>query len=249
VALAVDSSTLESDTDAIKTFLPVAPTPEDPLVSVNEDDVAADQALPVDQQQGLVANDIQQFKLSYPYNEKDADVYGWEFNIQHNFGESGFGVIANYTNAWSDVNYVNTPTTTPCEFQSQRDAGQKCMITQFALSGLSDSANFIAFYDKNGLNARIAYNWRDDFFAGDGQSQGAFYDDNGDQIGNNPTFVKDYAQVDMSASYEISDNLTIFMDGINITDEGYKNYGRTERQALRVGNTGPRYNVGFRYNF
>ena len=249
VALAVDPSTLESDTDAIKTFLPVAPTPEDPLVSVNEDDVAADQALPVDQQQGLVANDIQQFKLSYPYNEKDADVYGWEFNIQHNFGESGFGVIANYTNAWSDVNYVNTPTTTPCESQAQRDAGQKCMITQFALSGLSDSANFIAFYDKNGLNARIAYNWRDDFFSGDGQSQGAFYDDNGDQIGNNPTFVKDYAQVDMSASYEISDNLTIFMDGINITDEGYKSYGRTERQALRVGNTGPRYNVGFRYNF
>jgi outer membrane receptor protein involved in Fe transport len=53
----------------------------------------------------------------------------------------------------------------------------------------------------------------------------------------------------MSASYEFSDNLTVFIDGINITDEGYKNYGRTERQALRVGNTGPRYNVGFRYNF
>ncbi|MFL2499268.1 MAG: TonB-dependent receptor [Porticoccaceae bacterium] len=249
VANAVNNDITLSDSDAIKPYLPDAPTPENPLVSVNEDDVAADQALPEDQQQGLVANDIQTFVLSYPDNQKDADVYGWEFNIQHNFGESGFGVIANYTNAWSNVNYVNTPTTEPCEFQAERDAGQKCMITQFALSGLSDSANFIAFYDKNGLNARIAYNWRDDFFAGDGQSQGAFYDDNGDQIGNNPTFVKDYAQVDMSASYEISDNLTIFMDGINITDEGYKNYGRTERQALRVGNTGPRYNLGFRYNF
>jgi TonB-dependent receptor len=244
VANAANNDIALSDDKDIKPYLPEEPTIENPLVSVNEDDVAADQALPEDQQQGLVANDIQTFKLSYPFNDKDADVYGWEFNIQHNFGESGFGFIANYTNAWSDVNYVNTPTTDPCLQESI------CyLIPQFALSGLSDSANFIAFYDKDGLNARIAYNWRDDFFAGDGQSQGAFYDDNGNQIGQNPTFVKDYAQVDMSASYEFSDNLTVFIDGINITDEGYKNYGRTERQALRVGNTGPRYNVGFRYNF
>lgn len=224
-------------------------TPETPLYSVNEDEVAADQALPEEEQLGLIANDVQVFNLSYPFNEKDANVYGWEFNIQHNFGESGFGFIANYTNAWSDVGYVNTPTTTPCESEADRDAGKKCMITQFALSGLSDSANLIAFYDKDGLNARIAYNWRDDFFAGDGQGQGAFYDDDGSQIGNNPTFVKDYAQVDISASYEFSDNLTVFIDGINVTDEGYKNYGRTERQALRVGNTGPRYNLGLRYDF
>ena len=249
VANAVDSTVTLNDANEIKKYLPEEPTPDAPLYSVNEDDVALDQALPADEQQGLVANGIQVFNLSYPFNEKDADVYGWEFNIQHNFGETGFGFIANYTNAWSDVGYVNTPTTEPCESQADRDAGKRCMITQFALSGLSDSANLIAFYDKDGLNARIAYNWRDDFFAGDGQSQGAFYDDNGDQIGNNPTFVKDYAQVDISASYEFSDNLTIFMDGINVTDEGYKNYGRTERQALRVGNTGPRYNLGIRYDF
>ena len=145
---------------AIKEYLPYVPTSDNPLMS---DDT----------------NDPLLFSsLSYPVNQKDANVYGWEFNIQHNFGETGFGVIANYTRAWSDVGYVAIPTTTPCP-EGLIDTSAKCMISQFALSGLSDSANFIAFYDKDGLNARIAYNWRDDFFAGDGQDQGGFYDDDG----------------------------------------------------------------------
>ena len=214
---------------AIKEYLPYVPTSDNPLMS---DDT----------------NGPLYFSLSYPVNQKDANVYGWEFNIQHNFGESGFGVIANYTKAWSDVGYIATPTTTPCP-EELIDTSAKCMISQFALSGLSDSANFIAFYDKDGLNARIAYNWRDDFFQGDGQDQGGFYDDDERQIGNNPTQIQDYGQIDVSASYEFSDNLSIFMDGINVTNEGYRNYGRTERQTLRSGQTGARYNLGVRYNF
>ena len=214
---------------AIKEYLPYVPTSDNPLMS---DDT----------------NGPLYFSLSYPVNQKDANVYGWEFNIQHNFGESGFGVIANYTKAWSDVGYITTPTTMPCP-EELIDTSAKCMISQFALSGLSDSANFIAFYDKDGLNARIAYNWRDDFFQGDGQDQGGFYDDDERQIGNNPTHIQDYGQIDVSASYEFSDNLSIFMDGINVTNEGYRNYGRTERQTLRSGQTGARYNLGVRYNF
>ncbi|MGB1327875.1 MAG: TonB-dependent receptor [Porticoccaceae bacterium] len=229
-ANAVDSTVAYDDASKIKKYLETEPTPEAPLYSDS-------------------SNEVQVFNLTSPVNEKDANVYGWEFNLQHNFGESGFGVIANYTNAWSDVGYVATPTTQPCESQADRDLGKVCMLTQFALPGLSDSANLIAFYDKDGLNARVAYNWRDDFFAGDGQDAGAFYNNATGQIGNNPTFVKDYAQVDISASYEFSDNLTVFIDGINITDESYKTYGRTERQVIQVGNTGPRYNLGLRYDF
>ena len=219
-----------NDYAAIKEKLPELPTSDDPLMSTPD-------------------NDPLLFSLSYPVNQKDANVYGWEFNIQHNFGETGFGVIANYTRAWSDVGYVAIPTTEPCP-EELIDTSAKCMISQFALSGLSDSANLIAFYDKDGLNARIAYNWRDDFFNGDGQGQGAFYDDDGERrIGNNPTQTQAYGQVDISASYEFSDNLSVFMDGINVTNEGYRLYGRTERQTLRSGQTGARYNLGVRYNF
>ena len=220
---------LEKIQTSIKEYLEFVPTSDNPLVS-NED------------------NNPLLFSLSYPVNQKDANVYGWEFNVQHSFGESGYGVIANYTKAWSNVGYIDVPTTTPCP-EELIDSNAKCMISQFALSGLSDSANLIAFYDKDGLNARVAYNWRDDFWVGYGQDQGAFYDDDERAIGNSPTQTQAYGQVDLSASYEIDDNLSIFMDGINVTNEGYRNYGRAKRQTLRAGQTGARYNLGVRYKF
>jgi hypothetical protein len=34
---------------------------------------------------------------------------------------------------------------------------------QFALLGLSDTANATLIYDKHGISARLAYNWRDKF--------------------------------------------------------------------------------------
>ncbi len=34
---------------------------------------------------------------------------------------------------------------------------------QFALPGLSDTLNLVGIYEKDGLSARLAYNWRDDF--------------------------------------------------------------------------------------
>ena len=64
---------------------------------------------------------------------KSATLDGWEFNVQHIFGESGFGVAANYTLVDSDLTYDN------------QNRGE-----QFALEGLSDSANLVAFYEKYG---------------------------------------------------------------------------------------------------
>ena len=36
---------------------------------------------------------------------------------------------------------------------------------QFALEGLSDSANLVGFYENYGWSVRAAYNWRDEFLA------------------------------------------------------------------------------------
>jgi TonB-dependent receptor len=192
-------------------------------------------------------NDKAVFQLNRPINEKEALVYGWEFNLQHNFGESGFGVIANYTKPWADVAYNNIITTKPCPEGSAED--KVCVEPQFALVGLSESANLIAFYDKDGFSTRIAYNWRDDFYGGDGQDEGAAYDTKGDFIANNPQNTQAYAQVDLSATYEINDNLTIMFDGINVTDSTLRRYGREKLQVLGVSQNGPRYNLGLRYTF
>ena len=77
-------------------------------------------------------------------------------------------------------------------------------VSQFALTGLSDSANAVLFYDKNGIQARVAYNWRDKFLASSGP-------------GRNPTYVEAYGQLDASASYEFRKGMTVFVEGINLT--------------------------------
>ena len=108
------------------------------------------------------------------------------------------------------------------------------------INGLSDSANFIAFYDQEGIQARLAYNWRDDFLAGIGQAQG---------LTTNPTHTRAYGQWDFNVSYEYDDNFTVFVEGINIAGAVAKNYGRLESQVLGVYQGGARYNFGARFKF
>ncbi|MYF31065.1 MAG: TonB-dependent receptor [Gammaproteobacteria bacterium] len=161
------------------------------------------------------------FILTVPVNIEQATMRGWEFVVQHNFGETGFGFIANATIVDADVGYD--------DFSLEQ---------QFVLTGLSDSANLIVFYDKNDINVRLAYNWRDDFLAGTGQSN----------VGAGPpTYVGAYQQLDMSASYWITDTMQVYVDAINVTDETTHLYGRDRLQTLFAGQAGPRYSIGFRY--
>lgn len=173
---------------------------------------------------GNASNDPLTFTVAVPTNEKTAKVDGVEMNWQHNFGDTGYGFIVNATFANANVAY-----------------DPLLLEQQFVLNGLSDSANFIGFYDKDGFQARFAYNWRDQFLGGIGQSQGS--------SAINPTQIRAYGQLDISASYEVNDNLTVFFDGINVTESDFRVYGRESMQALQAGQTGARYNLGIRYTF
>lgn len=163
------------------------------------------------------------FRVIVPANQDEDTVDGWEFNIQHNFGGTGFGFIANGTIVDSKTSYDNM------------DLSQ-----QFVVSGISDSANLIGFYEKHGLSIRIAYNWRDKFLSGTGQANVG---------GIPPTYVDEYDQIDIGASYTFGNNLQVFLDAINITDETTYVYGRTTGQVLFAAQQGPRYNLGLRYTF
>ncbi|MCY3565445.1 MAG: TonB-dependent receptor, partial [Gammaproteobacteria bacterium] len=124
------------------------------------------------------------FNLTVPVNIEQAQMEGWEVVVQHNFGDTGFGLIANATIVDADVGYDNFS-----------------LAQQFVLTGLSDSANFIAFYDQNDISVRVAYNWRDDFLAGTGQAN----------VGAGPpTYVAAYQQVDVSASWWVTENWQVF---------------------------------------
>lgn len=161
------------------------------------------------------------FNITSFVNEEDASFDGYEFAVQHTFGESGFGVLANYTISDSNTHFDNM-----------------LLEGQFALTGLSDTANLIGFYEKDGVQLRISYNWRDEFLSG-----------TGDGTGPNPTYVEAYDQIDLSASYDITENLTIFLEGLNVTNEYIRTHSRSSTLVNGVYTGGARYNIGARYTF
>lgn len=160
------------------------------------------------------------FQINTPVNnDQTAKLYGFEFAVQHSFWDTGFGAILNYTIVRGDATYDNA---------------QPASVTQFALVGLSDSANAVLFYDKHGIQARIAYNWREKFLT----SSGA-----------NPVYIEDYGQIDASASYEFMPGLTVFGEVINLTGEGRRGHRRSDRNATFVSPGYARYAAGVRFNF
>jgi TonB-dependent receptor len=169
---------------------------------------------------GVAEDDLFNFQITQPFNsDQTANIHGWEFAVQHRFWETGFGTILNYTIVRGNALYDNT--VDPA-------------VGQFALPGLSDSANAVLYYDKSGLQARVAYNWRDEFYAG-----GAF----------DPTYVEAYGQIDASASYEFIRGLTGFVEAINLTGEGRRGHRRSENFVTFAQPGYARYSAGVRFTF
>jgi TonB-dependent receptor len=163
--------------------------------------------------------------ITQPYNAPDTkNVYGIEIALQHLIGETGFGFGINATLVEGDV-----------EFDVDS------LTQQTPLTGLSDSANFQAFYEKYGLSVKVTYAWRDEYLIGVGQDQGS--------SDNPPQFAKEFGQWDMSVNYDVSERLTVFAEGINLTNETEQGFGRYEEQFLFAREYGPRYSVGVRYSF
>ncbi|SHG76162.1 TonB-dependent receptor [Ferrimonas marina] len=174
----------------------------------------------------IVANPddpVAEWLISRPNNVEDLSVRGWEVAIQHMFGESGFGVAANATFVSGDTSY-----------------DVERVDEQFALPGLSDSANFTVFYDKHGFQARLAYNWRDEFLSATGQAESG---------GPAPQFTEAYGQLDFSASYQLTERWVVFAEGINILEEDMRIHGRYQEQLLLAQNNEARYAIGTRYTW
>lgn len=161
-----------------------------------------------------------QFTYSRPENSSQvAKLNGWEFAIQHSFWDTGFGAQLNYTIVNSDTEFDNT---------------LRYTATQFAVNGVSDSANAVLYYDKNGFQARVAYNWRDGFLSG---------------YGFDPFYIDPYGQFDVSASWEFRKGMTVFVEGINVTKADRKGHMRNQNTVFFAAPGYARYAAGVRYSF
>ncbi len=172
---------------------------------------------------GTAADPLYTFNVNVPLNQESANIDGWEIGGQYFFGDSGIGVLANYTIVNGDVAFDN---------------GGATNVNQFSLTGLSDSANAVLMYEKFGLSARLAWNWRDEFLlsANNGGSR-------------NPRYVEEYQQFDLTVSYDLSENLAVSFDAINLTNEDIRWHGRSVNQMIRLEDQSARYAIGARYKF
>jgi TonB-dependent receptor len=170
------------------------------------------------------ANDPEMiFRVTQPINDKEANIDGWEFAIQHFFGDTGFGVAGSYTIVNGDV---------------EADPGQDPNENQFALVGLSDTANVTGIFEIEKWSARMAYNWRDSYL--NATNQGG---------SRSPQYTDEYGQWDFSLIYNLSDNLQLILEGVNVTGEDHLEYRRKEKMVVWAYELEPRYALGVRYRF
>ncbi|HEY5849829.1 MAG TPA: TonB-dependent receptor, partial [Lysobacter sp.] len=166
---------------------------------------------------------LYEFDVNRPVNQNDANLHGWEMGGQYFFGESGFGIFANYTLVQGDVAFDNTVI--------ERD--------QFALLGLSDTANVMLMYENYGWSVRLAWNWRDEYLIAANQ--------NGSN--RNPYYVEEYDQWDMNVGYDFNDHWSASLEAINLTGEDVRWHGRSDKQMIRLVDQSARYMLGVRYKF
>ncbi len=170
--------------------------------------------------------DRSDYRLTSTFNGSNGKLYGVEFNIEHQLdflpgAFSGFGVQANLTLLGGDFDALQPDgTTVKAPFQ-----------------GLSDTvANASIFYEKGGLSARVSYQWRSDYL----DTLGGF---------GAGEFRQGYENLDVTVRYALNENITLFADLANLTNETYVAYEGTSATPAEVEQIGSRYLFGIRFNF
>jgi len=208
---AINSGISDSDLDGIRAYI-FANHANDPGVDAVNEIIT-----------GQPGDPVAFFDIATPTNQRSDKLDGLEINVQHMFGESGFGVSANYTKVDSGLHYDNLQ-----------------LGAQFPMIGLSDSANLVLFYDKHDWQVRAAYNWRDEFLSSTGGTAGTAI---------NPNYTESYGQLDVNVTWQATEKLSVFVEAINLTDETQRIYNRHKYMLFSASQTGPRYMFGARYKF
>lgn len=172
---------------------------------------------------GNAQDPLVNFAISEPVNNREGNIHGFEIAWTNFFGRSGFGFSVSYTKVDGDVNV---------------DPYADPNVNIFALTGLGDSANLTGIYEKNGLSARVSYNWRDKFLSATNQG------------GNrNPLFTDSFGTLDANISLDVTRNIAISFEAVNLTSESFRQYARTEKNLVFVQELKPRFWAGARFRF
>jgi TonB-dependent receptor len=165
-----------------------------------------------------------QVNISGQTNQSDMTVTGVEFNIQQNFDFlpgfwKNFGGAFNYS-------YVN--------IDGKDTSGKPITLPSVSENNL----NLIGYYESDKFGVRLVYNWRDKYDLAAGNSF----------VGDART-VKARSQLDASASYNITKDLSVSVDAFNLTDATRSEYENDPMLPRRIDYDGRTYQVTMRAKF
>jgi TonB-dependent receptor len=163
------------------------------------------------------------FSLTTPINNRQGNVHGFELQGQYFFGDTGFGIAGSFTKVYGDIKF---------------DPGANPDENVFALVGLSDSANITGIYEKGGLSARVAYNWRGKFLQS--VNRGAYH---------HPVYFEPFGTLDLNISYDVMPNLALSLEAVNILGEPVRSYARAKSELWFAQELHPRILAGARFKF
>jgi iron complex outermembrane receptor protein len=187
--------------------------------------------LPDNLLQGTTASTTDLFQTVRPVDSPGGKLKGFEINVQQPFTFlpgvlRNFGVLANYTYVSSRINYLTS--TTP-----------GAPTIPATLIGLSKhTANGTLYYEDSKFSVRGSVSYRSGYLTGvPGRNNNAIE-------GTNSTL-----NIDGRISYELTDQLELSVEGINLTNQADDQYvDFTNRvNAYRV--SGRQFYVGARFRF
>jgi len=95
--------------------------------------------------------------------------------------------------------------------------------------------NVSPYFENDKWSARVTYNWRDKYFT---------------QVsGGRELWTMDYASLDASLAYKVTDYLSVGLEGMNLLDEKYHSYSGVEQLTRGAYLSGRRYMASLRFQF
>ncbi|KAF1686896.1 TonB-dependent receptor [Pseudoxanthomonas broegbernensis] len=101
-------------------------------------------------------------------------------------------------------------------------------------------ANAVVWYQKDKVQARVAYNWRSKRF---GETNSAAW---GDQLA---IWNDEVGYLDASLSYDVNPHFTLYLQGTNLTGENERRYAQWSNQFYDMNIYERRYYLGARFRF
>ncbi|WP_019960120.1 TonB-dependent receptor [Woodsholea maritima] len=159
-----------------------------------------------------------------PQNGGDAWLYGLELNVQRQLDFlpgllSNLGVSANYTYMQSEMTLEGRADNPAIPRQA------------------NNLGNIAVYYEDDRLSARIAMNYK-----------GEYIEEHGDDA-DSDGFYGDYTSVDFSASYDVTEQLQVYMDLYNLSGSTLKYFIGDEARPYQLEYYGMRGMFGLRYSF